>query len=296
MKITKLFLLILFCTACNDGDFNVPSFDFDNASIQNCGSVLFYKINSSGSESLILELNQDNTDDVFFKTPMTAVSYDVQPSGTNTFYYRIFTDGINGSYYCQNIPPASPRVLEEWLGSGELIINNTIAYDDNDNVASTLEDSNQDGDLTNDDLDNDGYPNYIDTDDDGDNIKTIDEDIDGDGDPSNDDTDKDGIPNYLDTDDDNDGILSINESKTADIDVDTIVDYLDPEHPENSIEAGTPATNNYQQSYTMVFEFVTLNFSSDTGEISYPNGYPLGTKTGSFTINDLPEPIENNNN
>jgi hypothetical protein len=70
--------------------------------------------------------------------------------------------------------------------------------DDNDSILSINEDLNQDGNLTNDDTDGDGTPNYLDNDDDGDGILTIDEDANGDGDPTNDDTDGDGIPDYLD--------------------------------------------------------------------------------------------------
>lgn len=79
---------------------------------------------------------------------------------------------------------------------------------DKDGVPSYLEDLNVDGeftvnyedltDITDDDTDGDGIPNYSDTDDDGDGILTINEDINKDGDPRNDDSNGNGIPNYLD--------------------------------------------------------------------------------------------------
>jgi hypothetical protein len=72
---------------------------------------------------------------------------------------------------------------------------------DNDGVFDIYEDVNSDNDLTNDDTDGDGTPNYLDEDDDGDGVNTADEDYDGDNDPTNDDTDGDGIPNYLDAND-----------------------------------------------------------------------------------------------
>lgn len=289
MKNFKLLVFLALITACDDGDFNVPSFDFDNVPINNCGDLVMTKISSSSTESLILKLDVDNTDDIFFKTPLVNEVYTISESNEHNFYYRIFNGTLDTDYFCQEIPPVEPTVSEQWIGSGELIINNTITYDDNDNVDAELEDRNGDRDPTNDDTDGDGYPDYIDTDDDGDNITTKSEDIDGDGDPTNDDTDQDGIPNYLDTDDDNDGILSINESKTADIDLDTVVDYLDDDHPDNRIEAGTPATNNYSFNYTMFLEFSTLNLTSDTSEaINFPDGYTFGTKTGTFSTSELP--------
>ncbi|QHI36385.1 hypothetical protein IMCC3317_17470 [Kordia antarctica] len=69
---------------------------------------------------------------------------------------------------------------------------------DGDGVFDTFEDINGDNDLTNDDTDQDGTPNYLDIDDDGDGINTADENYDGDNDPTNDDTDGDQIPDYLD--------------------------------------------------------------------------------------------------
>jgi len=63
------------------------------------------------------------------------------------------------------------------------------------------------------------------TDHDGDGVDTILEDINNDGNFFNDDTDEDGIPNYLDTDDDGDGILTIDE--LGDANNDGIPDYLD---------------------------------------------------------------------
>jgi gliding motility-associated-like protein len=50
------------------------------------------------------------------------------------------------------------------------------------------------------DTDEDGIPDFRDTDDDDDGIETVDEDLDQDGNYANDDSDGDGIPNYLDSD------------------------------------------------------------------------------------------------
>jgi len=71
---------------------------------------------------------------------------------------------------------------------------------DNDSILSIYEDLDGDENVNNDDTDNDGFPNYVDSDDDNDGILTRDEDANGDGNPLNDDTDGDGIPDYLDAD------------------------------------------------------------------------------------------------
>ena len=100
-------------------------------------------------------------------------------------------------------------------GSIQVEIDNLDCGDaDADGVPNVFEDFNGDGDLTNDDTDMDGTPNYLDTDDDGDNVLTIDELLDADGNPV--DTDGDGDVNYLDNDDDGDGILTLDEDANRD--------------------------------------------------------------------------------
>lgn len=117
---------------------------------------------------------------------------------------------------------------------------------DNDGLSNKCEDLNNDGDLTNDDSDNDGIPNYLDPDDDNDGVPTIDEqpDLLGNGLCGNAlDTDGDGIPDYLDPDDDGDGILTLFEADASvlapdnvlDYDGDGIPDYLDPDDDNDGI-------------------------------------------------------------
>jgi gliding motility-associated-like protein len=116
---------------------------------------------------------------------------------------------------------------------------------DGDGVLDIVEDLNQDGDPSNEDTDNDGIANYLDTDDDGDGILTQDEDINNNGDPVDDNTDGDATPNYLDTDDDNDNIPTADEDDNDngdptddDCDGDGVANYLDNELCEVVPEKG----------------------------------------------------------
>ena len=82
----------------------------------------------------------------------------------------------------------------------ELLVVNTADHD-RDGVPSYIEDLNNDGDLLNENTDEDGFPNYLDTDDDGDGIPTRDEiSIDAEGIITYPDSDGDLIPDYLDPD------------------------------------------------------------------------------------------------
>ena len=147
------------------------------------------------------------------------------------------SDGIADDI--QDIPDNSEVNYTLIDTDGDGILDFQDIDDDGDGVNTAEEDIDEDGDPTNDDTDGDNIPDYLDIDDDGDGIATIDEnpDNDGDGDPSTgntQDTDGDGIADYLDTDDDGDGIDTVFEDidgdgdpTNDDSDGDGIANYLD---------------------------------------------------------------------
>ncbi|WP_298422764.1 Calx-beta domain-containing protein [uncultured Kordia sp.] len=133
----------------------------------------------------------------------------VIPVTDGTFEYAVVYCGTI-DYSIKGIDIANNQVTEVITGTldgdttidlGTLSSCTGFVDTDGDGIFDAFEDINGDNDLTNDDTDQDGTPNYLDEDDDGDGINTADEDYDGDDDPTNDDTDEDGIPNYLDPQD-----------------------------------------------------------------------------------------------
>ncbi len=107
-----LFLTFLF-SSCNDGKMDFKSFNFETSTtISSCttNNNLYFKINSS--EALIL------------KTPLTSFVNEVTPVGTprtvlisgdTQLLYRTFDNILSSDYFCGSIPPASPKVVDEWI-------------------------------------------------------------------------------------------------------------------------------------------------------------------------------------
>ena len=276
MKKLFVFLLVLFALSCDDGNFDIPEFNFSDESIDDCGDLVLFKINST--ESLVIEINEDNTGDIFFTEIKDNTAISLSENGSNRVTYRTFDIEPTSNYFCQNIPPTSPTVINEWIGIGTLLVTTVLdSEDDNDTVDETDLDIN---------TDNDDYPNYIDSDDDNDGILTKNEDPDKDGDPTNDDTDDDGKPNYLDDDDDGDGTLTINESLTEDADLDGISDYLDADSIASFDEPRSALSNIYTEYYLTSFTIESLKLTNENGNLIQHDSYFFGSKNKTKTITE----------
>ncbi|MFI2743940.1 hypothetical protein ACG2LH_14480 [Zhouia sp. PK063] len=273
-KLLFLSVLGVLFLACSDGDFIVEQLDFDNASVAECGnpnsnSNVFYKMTNNNTEAIAIYIT---TSDTIKKFKADTTYYSV---GSNCkIYYRKF-DGSASNYFCQDVPPASPNVLEEWTATaGTVRIITSFVDDDNDGIPSNLEDINGNGDLTDDDTDGDGIPNYLDTDDDGDNVLTSGEGVkikDGAISDETLDTDGDGIPNYLDTDDDGDGVLTKYEDKNDQGPALTQTDgYNNPDYLEPEI------TNSNQNSSFEIDQTITRTWSF---KVDIVNGFQLSNGT-----------------
>lgn len=131
----------------------------------------------------------------------TADGFELNPDGTSTFFnYGVgaifFPSGLGFQNITQaGIPANSPLIFRVKLFA------NVNADHDLDGIPSFMEDINGSNNVFDDDTDNDGFPNFLDTDDDGDFIRTQFEiTINADGTITFTDCDGDGIPDYLDKD------------------------------------------------------------------------------------------------
>lgn len=276
-KIFMLLFVLSIILSCNDGDFDVPSFDFSDEVINDCGDLVLFKINES--EALIVELSNNS----IYTSSTSSLSLN------NTISYRIFNDNVSSSYFCNDIPPTLPTISDEWIGSGTLVVDNIITRDDEDKVEepADLVDDPLTTTINEADIDEDGIPNYYDLDDDGDGILTRNEiEIDALDNVILIDTDSDGIPNYLDDDDDNDGILTIDESFTLDGDIDGIVDYLDSDTTDVLVapNLNEPLINTYKLSYLATFTIENMGLSNNDGNTINHETYDYGVKAGDLII------------
>jgi len=245
-----IFITLLF--SCNDGDIIITTLDFDTITLENCGETgdyIFYKINNDSFESLSLRLG--TSDLIFNATSETEYVLD----GTSNFVnFRSYDGDINDSFFCDNIAPTSPNIIDDFIGnSGVAFLQVTAIEDDNDGIATE--------DELDEDTDGDGLMNSIDFDDDGDNVPTsfeLDtENLDGDDNPFTNpkDTDGDSIPDYLDDDDDGDGILTRYEDFN---------ENLNPTDDITDVTIGPDYLNSAVTNSNVIDEYRTHTYSIDS--------------------------------
>lgn len=119
--------------ACDDGDLQIETLDFDSANIQVCDdspieanmtNVLF-KLNDI--EALILELPADA---LLNEVSATEIEHLVSSTGPAKITFRTFSDNVSIAYFCSEIPLIEPSVLEEVIAeSGSVFITTVLSAD-----------------------------------------------------------------------------------------------------------------------------------------------------------------------
>lgn len=117
----KLITLFIAFTlfSCNDGNFDIPDFEFSET-VNKCGEYVLYRTNDEKTEVIVLTLTPSNLG-------TSEGDDDINISSSVTVVYRIFDDAIGTDYFCQDIPPATPSIVKDIIAESGTIKINTIA-------------------------------------------------------------------------------------------------------------------------------------------------------------------------
>ena len=141
MKNIFLFLVLAVVIGCDDGDLQIETLDFDSVDVDFCDdpvattSNLLFKIN--GDEALILTLESGVLNNGEIGTEIVRDTSLIPSQSQIT--YRIFSDNVSSSYFCDDFPPVSPTVIEEIEAEDGLVIVNTIMNADTTAYVHTIE-------------------------------------------------------------------------------------------------------------------------------------------------------------
>ncbi|MFS4469401.1 hypothetical protein [Maribacter sp. 2210JD10-5] len=126
----KYFFLIFLVgfLSCDDGDLQIETLDFDSIETpQFCGDLsitegnVLFKIN--GDEALIVTLASG-----LLKNEVNNSENAL--SATTSVTYRIFSDNVSTAYFCDEVPPVEPTVMEEIVAENGMVLINTMENED----------------------------------------------------------------------------------------------------------------------------------------------------------------------
>lgn len=131
MRNSILIALLFLGLSCSDGDLQIETLDFDSVTAQNCEELtskteIFFKIN--GDEALILDLAAGDLENGNSRTDTVSTNSTI-PSQSKLIY-RIFSENVTNTYFCDDFPPASPNVIEEIEAQEGTVIIKSIANAD----------------------------------------------------------------------------------------------------------------------------------------------------------------------
>ncbi len=138
----KFFLLLCslgMVISCSDGDLQIEVIDFNDIVPQSCTSAdpttnnILFKIN--GTEALILDLQSGALNNGVVGE--TVATESTVPGGS-TLTFRVFSDAVNNNYFCDDIPPATPTVIEEISATEGSILIETVIDADTTNFVHTI--------------------------------------------------------------------------------------------------------------------------------------------------------------
>ena len=120
-----LLLSLLFFFSCNDGDLQIETIDFNGVSIDFCelitdtSSTFFFKLNPT--EALILQLQNG-----ILKNEASNGAITSEVPGQSQVTYRIFDGDVSANYFCDELRPATPLVVEEIPAGGGSVLVTTV--------------------------------------------------------------------------------------------------------------------------------------------------------------------------
>jgi len=114
--------LAVFFTACDDGDLEEVSFEFDENSAKACNvSGLdrdFFIYKTTDQRAILLQTSEKNFANTVTADTLNGLPITFTLDGANKLIYRVYSGNISSDDICSAIPPSSPVVTEERIASG----------------------------------------------------------------------------------------------------------------------------------------------------------------------------------
>lgn len=124
-KILGVLIFVVFLNGCNDGNITVNSINFDDATANSCGEIV-YKLKDTEA----LYMNIPTSEDAFSNDVTLENEPRKIPIGGNvTLKYRFYDGKVSSENICLVAGPIKPIAIEEWVATaGTIEITTTARY------------------------------------------------------------------------------------------------------------------------------------------------------------------------
>src|SRR5690606_30272959 len=123
-KILLLVFGLMLAVSCDDGDMVFESLNFDDVTMQKCeDKELYFKVKDR--EMLIVNLISPTGEPLINDNLQVGEELEVLTNNTNQIVYRLYDNNIsNQTMLCDDVPPAFPQVVDEYLSenNGSIVV------------------------------------------------------------------------------------------------------------------------------------------------------------------------------
>jgi hypothetical protein len=119
-RLLGIFILSFCINSCDDGEFEIQSFDFSSIPAAKCEGAnnSFFIYYTNDREALFLEIPASS-----FPNTITqpSVPRPVTINAANKVTYRVYNGNVTAASICSTIPPVTPIPVEEWIATSGVI-------------------------------------------------------------------------------------------------------------------------------------------------------------------------------
>jgi len=116
-RILCILSLLLFITACDDGNLTVDAIDFSEVAVQKCTDKdVIYKVKDA--EMLFIEIPAST---FISDATVEGEPIEVAINSTNKVTYRKYDGTVSSANICPTIPDATPNLKEQWNATSGII-------------------------------------------------------------------------------------------------------------------------------------------------------------------------------
>jgi hypothetical protein len=125
-RLLGIFILSFCINSCDDGEFEIQSFDFSSIPAAKCegANSSFFIYYTNEREALFLQIPESSFPEII--TPV-GNPRTVNITSTNKVTYRVYNGNVTSSTICSAIPPVTPIPVEEWNATSGVIEISTSA-------------------------------------------------------------------------------------------------------------------------------------------------------------------------